>query len=135
MHVVDQQRRTPVAAGSLDAANAASAVANISVTNAIFAVTGDATVADDGTGVLSVLSGATFSAANLTIGSRGDSSGAVVVSGKGSVIDIAGALNVGTALGTGESDHRSPEPSLTPRSSICGVRSCWRMASLIQRST
>jgi T5SS/PEP-CTERM-associated repeat protein len=61
-----------------------------------------ATVADDGTGVLSVLSGATFGAADLTIGNLGDSSGALVVSGSGSVIDISGDLNVGTALGTGD---------------------------------
>ena len=91
-----------VSASSLDAGNIISAVANISVTNANFAVSGDATVADDGTGVLSVLAGATFAAANLTIGSQGDSSGAVVVSGAGSVINIAGNLNVGTALGTGD---------------------------------
>ena len=91
-----------VTAGSLDAGSIESAVANVSVIDATFAVSGNATVADDGTSVLSVLSGATFSAASLTIGSQGDSSGAVVVSGDGSVIDIAGELNVGTALGTGD---------------------------------
>ena len=65
-------------------------------------VTGSATVADDGTGVLSVLSGATFAAQSLTIGSLSDSSGALVVSGTGSLLSILGQLNIGTALGTGD---------------------------------
>jgi len=91
-----------VTAGTLDAANIASAVANISVADADFIVAGNATVADDGTGVMSVLSGATFAAADLTIGAQGDSSGALVVSGDGSVVNISGDLNVGTALGTGD---------------------------------
>jgi T5SS/PEP-CTERM-associated repeat protein/autotransporter passenger strand-loop-strand repeat protein len=91
-----------VAAGTLDAGNIASAVANISVSDADFTVSGDATVADDGTGVLSVLAGATFTAGNLTIGNQGDSSGALVVSGSGSVVNVSGDLNVGTSLGTGD---------------------------------
>jgi T5SS/PEP-CTERM-associated repeat protein len=91
-----------VMAGTLDAANIISAVANINVSGANFTVSGSATVADDGTGVMSVLSGATFSAAELTIGSQGDSSGALVVSGNGSIVNISGDLNVGTALGTGD---------------------------------
>jgi collagen type I/II/III/V/XI/XXIV/XXVII alpha len=91
-----------VTAGSLDAGNIASAVANISVTDALLTIANSATVADDGTGVLSVLSGATFSATNLTIGNTGNSSGAVVVSGSGSVVNISGDLNVGTSLGTGD---------------------------------
>jgi T5SS/PEP-CTERM-associated repeat protein len=65
-------------------------------------VTGSAAVADDGTGVLSVLSGATFAAQSLTIGSQTDSSGALVVSGSGSLLSISGQLNIGTALGTGD---------------------------------
>jgi T5SS/PEP-CTERM-associated repeat protein/autotransporter passenger strand-loop-strand repeat protein len=91
-----------VTAGTLDAGDIASAVANISVTGADFTVSGSATVAGDGTGVMSVLSGASFAAADLTIGSQGDSSGALVVSGDGSVVNISGDLNVGTALGTGD---------------------------------
>jgi T5SS/PEP-CTERM-associated repeat protein len=91
-----------VTADTLDAGNFASAVANISVSDADFTVTGSATVADDGTGVMSVLSGATFSAGNLTIGSQGDSSGALVVSGDNSVVNVSGELNIGTALGTGD---------------------------------
>jgi T5SS/PEP-CTERM-associated repeat protein len=91
-----------VTAGTLDAGNVASAVANISVSDADFTVSGSATVADDGTGVMSVLSGATFAAASLTIGSQGDSSGALVVSGDGSVVTVSGDLNVGTAAGTGD---------------------------------
>ena len=93
-----------VTAGSLDAANAASAVARISVSGAgsELLVTNAATVADDGTGVLSVLDGATVSAASLTIGSQTDSSGALVVSGNGSKLSISGQLNIGTALGTGD---------------------------------
>src|SRR5262249_60889653 len=51
---------------------------------------------------MSVLSGATFTATDLTIGAQADSSGAVVVSGAGSVINLSGALNVGTSLGTGD---------------------------------
>jgi T5SS/PEP-CTERM-associated repeat protein len=61
-----------------------------------------ATVADDGTGIVSVLDGATLSAQSLTIGSQTDSSGALVVSGNNSLLSISGALNVGTALGTGD---------------------------------
>src|SRR5580658_1153527 len=91
-----------VTAGSLDGAVSAAAVANISVSDANFTVTGSATVADDGTGVMSVLSGATFSAAELTIGNTGDSSGAMVVSGDNTIVNISGDLNVGTALGTGD---------------------------------
>src|SRR5262249_12485065 len=41
-------------------------------------------------------------AANLTIGALGDSSGAMVVSGAGSTVQLSGALNVGTSLGTGD---------------------------------
>jgi T5SS/PEP-CTERM-associated repeat protein len=93
-----------LSAGSLVAGGSAGAVGQIGLAgaNVRLSVTGDAVVADDGTGVLSVLSGATFFAANLTIGARGDSSGAAVVSGAGSELRIAGALNVGTALGTGD---------------------------------
>jgi T5SS/PEP-CTERM-associated repeat protein len=60
------------------------------------------TGADDGTGVLSVLSGATFTATSLTIGSQADRSGALVVSGAGSVVNLSGALNIGTTLGIGD---------------------------------
>jgi collagen type I alpha len=91
-----------VTAGTLDAGNIISGVANINVSDANFTVTGSATVADDGTGVMSVLSGATFDAAELTIGSQGDSSGALVVSGDGSIVNVSGDLNVGTSLGTGD---------------------------------
>jgi T5SS/PEP-CTERM-associated repeat protein len=91
-----------VTAGTLDAGNISSAVANINVSGADFTVTGDATVADDGTGVMSVLSGATFTAGNLTIGNQGDSSGAMVVSGDNTVVNISGDLNVGTSVGTGD---------------------------------
>jgi T5SS/PEP-CTERM-associated repeat protein len=91
-----------VTADTLDAGNIATGVANINVSGATFIVAGDATVADDGTGVMSVLSGATLAAANLTIGAQGDSSGALVVSGTGSVVNVSGDLNVGTALGTGD---------------------------------
>ncbi len=48
------------------------------------------------------LSGATFAAATLTIGNTGHSSGALVVSGVGSLVQLTGALNIGTALGTGD---------------------------------
>ncbi len=61
-----------------------------------------ATVADDGTGVMSVLNGASFSSQSLTIGSQTDSSGALVVSGTGSKLSVSGSLNIGTALGTGD---------------------------------
>jgi T5SS/PEP-CTERM-associated repeat protein len=91
-----------VMAGTLDAGNGASAVTNISVIGADFIVSGSATVADDGTGIMSVLNGASFTAASLTIGAQGDSSGALVVSGDGSVVNISGDLNIGTALGTGD---------------------------------
>jgi T5SS/PEP-CTERM-associated repeat protein len=93
-----------IVAGSFDAGVGKADVAQIGVTGAgtELSVTGNAILADDGNGVMSVLSGATFAAANLTIGSQGDSSGAVIVSGDGSVIDISGDLNVGTALGTGD---------------------------------
>jgi T5SS/PEP-CTERM-associated repeat protein len=93
-----------VTAGSLDVGGAVAGVGQISVSGsgAALLVTGAATVADNGTGVLSVLSGASFAAASLTIGSRANSIGALVVSGAGSVIQLSGALNVGTALGTGE---------------------------------
>jgi collagen type I/II/III/V/XI/XXIV/XXVII alpha len=91
-----------VTAGSLDAGNVASAVANISVSDANFTVTGSATGADYGNGVMSVLSGATFAAAELTIGNTGDSSGAMVVSGDNTIVNISGDLNVGTAIGTGD---------------------------------
>jgi T5SS/PEP-CTERM-associated repeat protein len=90
--------------GSLDAANIASAVGQISVSGSgsDLIVANAATVADDGTGVLSVLNGATFSAQSLTVGSQTDSSGALVVSGSGSLLSISGQLNIGTALGTGD---------------------------------
>ena len=65
-------------------------------------VTGAATLADDGTGVMSVLNGATFTASDLTIGGQADSSGALVVSGAGSLVNLSGVLNVGTPLGTGD---------------------------------
>src|SRR5262249_13338922 len=85
-------------------ASSAAAVANVSLTDpgTSLTVAGEATVADDGTAVLSVLNGATFAASDLTIGSLSDSSGALVVSGAGSVVNLSGALNVGTALGTGD---------------------------------
>lgn len=94
-------------AGSLDAGVVASAIGEISLTGigADLSVTGPATVGDDGTGVLAVLGGATFSAASLIIGNAGDttdSSGAAVVSGSGSNVQLSGALNVGTSLGTGD---------------------------------
>jgi T5SS/PEP-CTERM-associated repeat protein len=93
-----------VTAGSLDAANVASAIAQVGLTDpgSELIVSGAATVADDGTGVLSVLNGATFSAQSLTIGNQTDSSGALVVSGNGSLLSISGQLNIGTALGTGD---------------------------------
>ncbi len=93
-----------VIAGVLDGAIESGAVADISLSgaNTELLVTGEATVADDGTGVMSVLSGATFSGVGLTIGSLSDSSGALVVSGSGSRVDLTGALNIGTALGTGD---------------------------------
>jgi T5SS/PEP-CTERM-associated repeat protein len=93
-----------VVAGSLATGESAAAVGQISAIGdkSRLAITGDATVAGDGTGVLSVLNGATFSAANLTIGATGNSSGALVVSGSGSEINLAGAINIGTALGTGD---------------------------------
>ncbi len=93
-----------VTAGSLDAANVATAIAQVGVTDpgSELIVSGAATVADDGTGVLSVLNGATFSAGSLTIGSGTDSSGALVVSGNGSLLSISGQLNIGTASGTGD---------------------------------
>ena len=43
--------------------------------------------------------GATFAASSLTVGAQSDASGAVVVSGVGSVVQLSGALNIGTALG------------------------------------
>jgi T5SS/PEP-CTERM-associated repeat protein len=88
----------------LDAGVLASGVAQIGLSGAgtELSVSGGATVADDGTGVLSVFSGATFSAASLTIGSSGDSSGALVVTGAGSTVQLSGTLNIGTALGTGD---------------------------------
>jgi len=90
--------------GSLDAAQSAAAVADISVSGAgtDFTVTGSATVADDGTGVLSVLDGASFSAQSLTIGNQTDSSGALIVSGDNTTLTVSGSLNIGTALGTGD---------------------------------
>jgi T5SS/PEP-CTERM-associated repeat protein len=93
-----------VTAGSLDAGNVASAVGQISLSGSgtDLLVTNAATVADDGTGVLSVLAGATFAATSLTIGSTGNSSGALVVSGANSLVQLSGALNIGTALGTGD---------------------------------
>jgi len=49
-----------------------------------------------------VLNGATFTASNLTIGAQANSSGALIVSGAGSVVKLTGVLNVGTPLGTGD---------------------------------
>ncbi len=93
-----------IVTGTLDAGIVAAADGQIGLTGAgtELMVTGSATVADDGTGVLSVLSGATFAAQSLTIGSLADSSGALVVSGSGSLLSISGQLNIGTALGTGD---------------------------------
>jgi T5SS/PEP-CTERM-associated repeat protein len=93
-----------VTADSLDAGNLAAAVALIGVTGAgsLLQIINDATIADDGTGVLSVLDGATMAAKDLTVGNLGESSGALVVSGGNSVLRLSGALNVGTALGTGD---------------------------------
>ena len=93
-----------VTVGSLDAGVSAVAIAQIGVTGAgsKLIVTGAATLADDGTGVMSVLNGATFSAVPLTIGGKADSSGALVVSGDGSLVNLSGVLNVGSPLGTGD---------------------------------
>jgi len=93
-----------VDATSLDSANIAAAVGQITVTDAGSAliVAGAATISDDGTGVLSVLNGASFSAQSLTIGNQTDSSGALIVSGNNTTLTIAGQLNIGTALGTGD---------------------------------
>src|SRR5262249_37887558 len=93
-----------VTATKLSPGASSSGVGQIGLTDlgSKLAITSDATIADEGTGVLSVLSGATFSASSLTVGNGDGSSGAAVVSGAGSMIDIDGALNVGTALGTGD---------------------------------
>ena len=108
-------------AGSLDAGNIASAVAQIGLFGAgtELIVANAATVADDGTGVLSVLGGAIFAATNLTIGSQADSSGALVVSGSGSAVQLSGALNIGTATGTGD---LTVGPGAAVRASVVNLR-------------
>src|SRR5580658_6572312 len=102
--ILQLSNATTIVTGSFDAGVGESDVGQIGIsgTGTDLSVTGNATLADDGTGVMSVLSGATVAAANLTIGRQGDSSGAMVVSDDGTVVNIAGDLNVGTALGTGD---------------------------------
>lgn len=65
-------------------------------------ISGDAVVGDAGSATMSILNGATFNAANLTIGSQGSGVGAVQVSDMGSVLHLTGTLNIGTTLGVGE---------------------------------
>jgi T5SS/PEP-CTERM-associated repeat protein len=97
-----------VTAASLDAGVLASDTAeatgqiSLSGTNTVLDITGDATVGDQGSANLSVINGATFAAANLTIGAQGPGSGAVFLSDAGSVLDIAGTLSIGTPIGVGE---------------------------------
>jgi T5SS/PEP-CTERM-associated repeat protein len=64
-------------------------------------VSGNAIVGDAGTGTMSILSGATFAASNLTIGEPGGS-GEVFISGATSQLNLSGTLDVGTPSGDGE---------------------------------
>ena len=102
--VLELSGGSTLVAGALDVGVASGADGQVGLTGAGTDLTigGTAVVADDGTGILSVLSGATFTAAGLTVGSQGQSSGALVVSGAGSTVRLSGALNIGTALGTGD---------------------------------
>jgi T5SS/PEP-CTERM-associated repeat protein len=68
---------------------------SLSGTNTLLDITGDATVGDEGLASLSVINGATFAAANLTIGAQGPGSGAVFLSDAGSLLDLTGTLNIG----------------------------------------
>jgi T5SS/PEP-CTERM-associated repeat protein len=93
-----------ILAGTFDAGITSGAAGQVSLSGpgTDITVTNAAVLADAGTGVLSILAGATFAAASLTIGAQANSSGTLDVSGSGSLLQISGALNVGTALGTGE---------------------------------
>ena len=94
-----------VFAGALDAAVAALAVGAITVTDpgSHLTIAGNATIGDDGNGVLAIYGGATVTVGgDLTLGSLGDANGALIVSGTGSFLGVAGSLNIGTAQGFGD---------------------------------
>ncbi len=74
-----------VTATSVDVGIGKSAVGQVSVIGlgSNLTISGAAIVGDEGDGLLSVLSGATFTAASLTAGALGGSSAELVVSGTG----------------------------------------------------
>jgi T5SS/PEP-CTERM-associated repeat protein len=97
-----------VTAASLDAGvqatdtTEATGQISLSGTSTLLNITGNAIVGDEGSANLSVINGATFAAANLTIGAQGPGSGAVFLTDAGTLLDITGTLNIGTAIGVGE---------------------------------
>jgi T5SS/PEP-CTERM-associated repeat protein len=86
----------------VSAYGANSAAAQIVVTGSGLLNAGEFVVGDQAAGSLSVTAGGTVTAADLTVGAQSTGSGTVLVSGTGSDLDVAGTLNIGTALGTGE---------------------------------
>ena len=112
-----------VTASALDIAVSSAGVGQVSVSDPGTEVTiaGSVTVGDAGNGELSLTGGSTLTTGgNLTIGSQESASGAIVLSGTGTFLDISGVLNVGTPAG-GQGDITASNGASVHASVINGI--------------